>query len=65
MRELTTDDILKAIKETNPLSRSKADVLKAMAEWAESNAINASVSTNGKEKDAGKPKSQGGRKLDL
>ncbi len=41
-RELTDSDILKAIKETNPLSVSKADVLREMVEWAKNNAVNAS-----------------------
>jgi SpoVK/Ycf46/Vps4 family AAA+-type ATPase len=41
-RDLTTEDVLKAIKETNPLSRSKAKELEQMSLWAESNAVNAS-----------------------
>jgi SpoVK/Ycf46/Vps4 family AAA+-type ATPase len=41
-RSLTAADLIAAIKLTNPLSKSKAAELKAMAEWASSNAINAS-----------------------
>lgn len=42
-RELITEDIVLAIKRTNPLARSKSDALMAMAKWAEKNAINASA----------------------
>lgn len=41
-RDLSAEDIHRAIKETNPLSKSKEDELKAMANWAKSNALNAS-----------------------
>lgn len=41
-RDLMMDDILKAIKSTNPLSRSKGKELQEMAAWAEANAVNAS-----------------------
>jgi len=41
-RTLTAADLVAAIKLTNPLSKSKAAELKAMAEWASNNAINAS-----------------------
>jgi SpoVK/Ycf46/Vps4 family AAA+-type ATPase len=41
-RSLTADDLIEAIKLTNPLSKSKSDDLKAMAKWASTNAVNAS-----------------------
>jgi len=41
-RDLTGEDLLKAIKEANPLSKSKAPEVEAMAKWAENNALNAS-----------------------
>lgn len=41
-RGLTADDLIEAIKLTNPLSKSKSDDLKAMAKWASNNAVNAS-----------------------
>lgn len=41
-RELNSEDIIRAIKTTNPLSKSKATELNAMGLWAEENAINAS-----------------------
>jgi len=42
-RELTADDIYKAITQTNPLAKSKSTQLEQMAKWASSNAVNASV----------------------
>lgn len=41
-RNLSAADLLDAIKVTNPLSKSRASLLKDMAEWASNNAINAS-----------------------
>jgi len=41
-RELTSDDVLKAIKETNPLAKSRKAELEVMSNWAKDNAINAS-----------------------
>lgn len=41
-RPINAADLLTAIKLTNPLSRSRAAELKAMAQWAKDNAINAS-----------------------
>jgi SpoVK/Ycf46/Vps4 family AAA+-type ATPase len=41
-RQLEAADVLKAVKATNPLSKSKKAELEAMQEWAEKNAINAS-----------------------
>lgn len=41
-RELKSEDVLKALRETNPLSKSKAAELESMSKWAEANAINAS-----------------------
>ena len=58
-RELHGADVLRAIKTTNPLSRSRAADLEAMAKWAESNAVNASKAT------AKKTKAQAGRQLEL
>jgi len=59
-RELTADDLLKAIQETNPLSKSKADELKHMADWAKSNALNAS-----KVEEEEKAEQQAGRQLEI
>jgi SpoVK/Ycf46/Vps4 family AAA+-type ATPase len=59
-RELQGDDILKAIKNTNPLSKSKAKELEAMASWAESNALNAS-----KIEKKEKATAQAGRQLEI
>lgn len=41
-RTLVGEDLIFAIKITNPLSRSRAAELKVMAEWAKTNAVNAS-----------------------
>jgi SpoVK/Ycf46/Vps4 family AAA+-type ATPase len=41
-RNLLPADLLDAIKITNPLSKSRAALLREMAEWAQNNAINAS-----------------------
>ena len=60
-RDLAGEDILKAIKETNPLSRSKAPELEAMAKWAENNALNASRVEKGK----ASGKTGAGRQLDI
>ena len=60
-RELTADDLVKAIKNTNPLSKSKAKELEAMAAWAESNAVNASR-VEKKDKAAAQ---QAGRQLEI
>ena len=60
-RELTSEDILKAIRQTNPLSKSKAPELNAMVQWAETNAVNASRIEN--EKASGK--TTAGRQLDI
>lgn len=60
-RELTGADILKALKETNPLSKAKAGDLEGMTKWAEANAVNASrndPSANGKA-------AKGGRQLTI
>ena len=43
-RELETDDILKAIRNTNPLANSNSADLQKMADWAGKNAVNASSS---------------------
>jgi SpoVK/Ycf46/Vps4 family AAA+-type ATPase len=59
-RELTADDILKAIQETNPLSKSKKDELDHMAKWAASNALNAS-----KVSESTKEEQQAGRQLEI
>jgi len=56
-RELTADDIVKAIKQTNPLAKSKSEQLDKMAKWAAKNAVNASVTGNNK--------TSAGRQLDL
>jgi len=40
--DLTTEDVVKACKATNPLAKSSADSLEAMKHWAEENAVNAS-----------------------
>jgi SpoVK/Ycf46/Vps4 family AAA+-type ATPase len=60
-RPLMASDVLKAVVETNPLSKSKKTELDAMASWAASNAINASR-VNAKE--AVSPYTTG-RQLDL
>jgi SpoVK/Ycf46/Vps4 family AAA+-type ATPase len=62
-RELTADDVLRALKSTNPLSKSRAEELQAMAKWAETNAVNASRID--KTTDAGIGVTTGGRQLDL
>jgi hypothetical protein len=62
-RELTADDVLRALKNTNPLSKSRAEELQAMAKWAETNAVNASRIE--KTTDAGIGVTTGGRQLDL
>ena len=50
-REITDEDILRAIIGTTPLSESKKKELDRMKSWAEKNAVNASVeSANGKKK---------------
>jgi hypothetical protein len=60
-RELTSDDILKAIRQTNPLSKSKAPELNAMVQWAETNAVNASRV----EDEEASGKTTAGRQLDI
>jgi SpoVK/Ycf46/Vps4 family AAA+-type ATPase len=62
-RELTADDITRALGNTNPLSKTRAEELKAMASWAENNAVNASRV----EKNAtiGVGITTGGRQLDI
>lgn len=42
-RKITESDLLAAVKITNPLSRSRALELKSMMQWAETNAVNASL----------------------
>ena len=60
-REITAEDILTALQRTNPLSKSRADELKAMAEWAQNNAVNASkIDPSTPENPA-----QAGRQLDI
>ena len=61
-RELFSEDVIKALKTTNPLSRSKAKELEAMAAWAEANAINASKIDK---KDQDTSTTMSGRQLDL
>lgn len=41
-RELNTEDILMAVKNTTPLSKSRKEELDEMIEWANKNAVNAS-----------------------
>ena len=60
-RELSSDDILKAIRQTNPLSKSKAPELGEMVKWAETNALNASRVESGK----ASGKTSAGRQLDI
>jgi SpoVK/Ycf46/Vps4 family AAA+-type ATPase len=61
-RELTSEDVLKAVKNTNPLSKSRATELQDMVKWAEDNAVNASrVEPASK----GSGVTTGGRQLDL
>lgn len=55
-RDLETDDILSAIKNTNALSVSKSEQLSEMIEWASSNAVNASTNVSN---------NQAGRQLDF
>jgi len=50
-RKINEEDLLEAVKLTNPLSQSRAAELKAMIEWAKTNAINASQPDK-EEKDA-------------
>lgn len=59
-RELSSEDVMKGLVTTNPLSRSKAKELEAMAAWAEANAINASK-VDKKDKES----TNSGRQLDL
>jgi len=59
-RELTANDIHKAIKETNPLSSSKKEELDRMAKWAKNNALNASIIDEAEAK-----ASQPGRQLEI
>jgi len=59
-RDLESDDIEQAIRNTNPLSKSKAEQLEDMAKWAMENAVNASAI-----KGKGKSKQSAGRQLDL
>lgn len=56
-KELTTDHVETACKVTNPLSRSSEGALNAMKEWAESNAVNASLN--------GKSEGHAGRELTI
>ena len=61
-RELTSEDVLKAVKNTNLLSKSRATELQDMVKWAEDNAVNASrVEPASK----GSGVTTGGRQLDL
>jgi SpoVK/Ycf46/Vps4 family AAA+-type ATPase len=60
-RELSSDDILKAIRQTNPLSKSKAPELSDMVKWAETNAVNASRVETGQ----ASGKTSAGRQLDI
>ena len=52
-KDLTDFHIQAAIETTTPLSKSKADSLKAMAQWAANNAVNASK-PEGKKESAGR-----------
>lgn len=60
-RDLTGIDILRAIKNTQPLSISKKEQMDAMTKWAENNAVNASTEAKSKEAKVAK----GGRQLDI
>jgi len=60
-RDLTDEDILKAIKNTNPLAKTASSQLTAMASWAAENAVNASACTTKKAADG----TQAGRQLEL
>lgn len=60
-RELNGIDILRAIKNTQPLSISKKEQMDAMALWAEKNAVNASTENKQKETKINKA----GRQLEL
>lgn len=57
-RDLTTEDVKKAVEQTTPLSKSKKTDLEAMKKWAELNAVNAS-------KLEGKLEEALGRQLDI
>jgi SpoVK/Ycf46/Vps4 family AAA+-type ATPase len=57
-REIEGEDILKAIKLTNPLAKSKSKTLEAMAKWATNNAVNASAVSK-------ESKTNAGRQLDI
>ena len=58
-RELATQDIVQGIESTNPVSKAFADQLKEMINWAENNAVNASLPGQGN------VEGQGGRALSL
>lgn len=55
--ELQNKHILRAIENTNPLSKTQADVLEGMKRWAADNAVNASVN--------GKDEGHAGRSLEV
>ncbi|MBD3404692.1 MAG: AAA family ATPase [Candidatus Lokiarchaeota archaeon] len=57
-RDLESKDILKAIKTTNPLAKSRSRQLEDMAKWATGNAVNASVVKK-------ETKTSAGRQLDI
>lgn len=59
-RDLEVKDVLRAIRETNPLSRTKQEELTEMVKWAQLNAMNASIVTNGNNEET-----KAGRQLEL
>jgi SpoVK/Ycf46/Vps4 family AAA+-type ATPase len=61
-RDLTPEDVLKAIKNTNPLSKSRANEIQEMVKWAAENAVNAS---RVEDKEKASETTTGGRQLDL
>ena len=61
-RDLTAEDVLKAIKNTNPLAKSRGAELQEMVKWAAENAVNAS---RVEDKEKASETTTGGRQLDL
>jgi SpoVK/Ycf46/Vps4 family AAA+-type ATPase len=61
-RDLTAEDVLKAIKNTNPLAKSRGAELQEMVKWAAENAVNAS---RVEDKEKTSETTTGGRQLDL
>ena len=58
----TPEDVLKAIKNTNPLAKSRGTELQEMVKWAAENAVNAS---RVEDKEKASETTTGGRQLDL